>query len=130
MKKEYKYLIDLCNSYVAPPYKDGEFNFMWWTSSTGDTFETPKSGFVLEMIDLLSKKDKNFPEKEILKQVQCKYSHNGLVDIVYKKQHKLERKKKEREEKREERKWAKERQKYVDEFGYDYFSYQKNRDVL
>ena len=46
MKKEYKYLIDLCNSYVAPPDEDGDFDFHWWTSSTGDTFETPKSMFV------------------------------------------------------------------------------------
>ena len=120
MKQEYKYLIDLCNSYVAPPDEDGYFNFHWWTSSTGDTFETPKSGFVLEMIDLLSKKDKNFPEKEFLKQVQCKYKHNGLVDIVYKKQHQLERKKKEREERKQERKAEEDRQKYIEEFGYYY----------
>ena len=120
MKKEYKYLIDLCNSYVAPPDEDGDFDFHWWTSSTGDTFETPKSMFVFQMIDLLSKKDKNFPEKEFLKQVQCKYKHNGLVDIVYKNQHQLERKKKEREERKEEIKAEKERQKFIEEFGYYY----------
>ena len=120
MKQEYKYLIDLCNSYVAPPDEDGDFDFNWWTSSTGDTFETPKSMFVFQMIDLLSKKDKNFPEKEFLKQVQCKYKHNGLVDIVYKNQHQLERKKKEREERKEEIKAEKERQKFIEEFGYYY----------
>ena len=120
MKQEYKYLIDLCNSYVAPLDEDGDFDFHWWTSSTGDTFETPKSMFVFQMIDLLSKKDKNFPEKEFLKQVQCKYKHNGLVDIVYKNQHQLERKKKEREERKEEIKAEKERQKFIEEFGYYY----------
>tara|TARA_B100000683_G_C12286516_1_gene472135 strand:+ start:203 stop:577 length:375 start_codon:yes stop_codon:yes gene_type:complete len=120
MKQEYKYLIDLCNSYVAPLDQDGDFDFNWWTSSTGDTFETPKSMFVFQMIDLLSKKDKNFPEKEFLKQVQCKYKHNGLVDIVYKKQHQLEIKKKEREERKEEIKAEKERQKFIEEFGYYY----------
>ena len=123
MKKEYKFLIDLCNSYVAPLVGDnGDFDFHWWTSPTGYTFTTPKSHFVETMIDLLSKKDKNFPKREFLKQVKCGYRY-GLVDIGYKKQHESERKKQEREQRKEERKAKKEKEKMLNDLGYDYYGY-------
>ena len=103
MKPKYKFLIDLCNSYVAPLDHNGDFDFMWWTSSTGYAFETPKSEFVETMIDLLSKKDKNFPKREFLKQVKCSYRH-GLVDIGYKNSMKRKvRNKNENKEKKKEK---------------------------
>ena len=122
MKPKYKFLIDLCNSYVAPLDHNGDFDFMWWTSSTGYAFETPKSEFVETMIDLLSKKDKNFPKREFLKQVKCSYRH-GLVDIGYKKQHEAERKKQEREERKAERKAEKEKEKMLNDLDYYYDDY-------
>ena len=115
MKQEYKFLIDLCNNIKAPD------DDIWWHTATGYGYITPKSDFVEHIITILTKKDKNFPEKEFLKQVQCKYRYNGLVDIVYKKQHELEQKKKEREERKEKIKAEKEREKYLEEFGWEFY---------
>ena len=85
MKKEYKFLIELCNNVKAPDYKD-----IWWTRATGDGYVTPKSDFVEHIITILTKKDKNFPKEEFLKQVKCKEEGHVLIDIFYTK--KLERK--------------------------------------
>jgi len=84
MKKEYKFLIDLCNNIKAPNYKD-----IWWNRATGDGYVTPKSDFVEHIITILTKKDKNFPKEEFLKQVKCKDIDYVLIDIFYTK--KLER---------------------------------------
>lgn len=85
MKKEYKFLIELCNNVKAPSDKD-----IWWHTATGYGYVTPKSDFVEHIITILIKKDKNFPKEEFLKQVKCKYESFDLIDIFYTK--KLERK--------------------------------------
>ena len=77
MKIKYKLLIDLCNSYEKTlPNTITEYGFI-----------TPKSYFVDHIIKTLTKKDKNFPKKEFLKQVGCKYESNDLLDIFYTKKH-------------------------------------------
>jgi len=83
MKKEYKFLIELCNNIKAPD-KD-----IWWHTATGYGYVTPKSDFVEHIITILIKKDKNFPKEEFLKQVKCKEIGCVLIDIFYTK--KLER---------------------------------------
>ena len=85
MKQEYKFLIDLCNNIKAPD------DDIWWHTATGYGYITPKSDFVEHIITILTKKDKNFPKEEFLKQVKCKYESFDLIDIFYTK--KLERKK-------------------------------------
>ena len=85
MKQEYKFLIDLCNNIKAPD------DDIWWHTATGYGYITPKSDFVEHIITILTKKDKNFPKDEFLKQVKCKYESFDLIDIFYTK--KLERKK-------------------------------------
>ena len=85
MKKEYKFLIELCNNLKAPSDKD-----IWWHTATGYGYVTPKSDFVEHIITILTKKDKNFPKEEFLKQVKCKDEGHVLIDIFYTK--KLERK--------------------------------------
>ena len=85
MKQEYKFLIDLCNNIKAPD------DDIWWHTATGYGYITPKSDFVEHIITILTKKDKNFPKEEFLKQVKCKYESFDLIDISYTK--KLERKK-------------------------------------
>ena len=87
MKQEYKFLIDLCNNIKAPD------DDIWWHTATGYGYITPKSDFVEHIITILTKKDKNFPKEEFLKQVKCKYESFDLIDIFYTK--KLERKKEE-----------------------------------
>ena len=84
MKKEYKFLIELCNAHKAPNDND-----IWWHTATGYGYVTPKSDFVEHIITILTKKDKNFPKEEFLKQVKCKYESFDLIDISYTK--KLER---------------------------------------
>ena len=83
MKQEYKFLIDLCNNIKAPD------DDIWWHTATGYGYITPKSDFVEHIITILTKKDKNFPKEEFLKQVKCKYESFDLIDISYTK--KLER---------------------------------------
>ena len=85
MKQEYKFLIDLCNDIKAERDEDGEFNFRWWTSVC-DGYETPKSEFVETIINLLIKKDKNFPKREFLKQVHCRIRSGYIYDTLYEKQ--------------------------------------------
>ena len=85
MKAKYKFLIDLCNNVKAPN------DDIWWHTATGYGYVTPKSNFVEHIITILTKKDKNFPKEEFLKQVKCKYESFDLIDIFYTK--KLERKK-------------------------------------
>ena len=85
MKQEYKFLIDLCNNIKAPD------DDIWWHTATWYGYITPKSDFVEHIITILTKKDKNFPKEEFLKQVKCKYESFDLIDIFYTK--KLERKK-------------------------------------
>jgi len=85
MKAKYKFLIDLCNAHKAPSYEDN-----WWHTATGYGYITPKSDFVDHIIKTLTKKDKNFPKEEFLKQVKCKYESFDLIDIFYTK--KLKRK--------------------------------------
>ena len=89
MKKEYKFLIDLCNAHKAPSYEDKRGFSFWWHTATGYGYITPKSDFVDHIIKTLTKKDKNFPKEEFLKQVKCKYEGFQLIDIFYTK--KLER---------------------------------------
>ena len=84
MKAKYKFLIDLCNNVKAPN------DDIWWHTATGYGYVTPKSNFVEHIITILTKKDKNFPKEEFLKQVKCKYESFDLIDIFYTK--KLERK--------------------------------------
>ena len=120
MKKEYKFLVELCNDHKAPLDHDGDFDFRWWTGFGGG-FETPKSAFVETIINLLSKKDKNFPRREFLKQVKCRFRHGMLCDMVYEKQHIKETAKEKREEKKEERKAEKERQKLLEQYGLSKF---------
>ena len=84
MKQEYKFLIELCNNIKAPNDND-----IWWHTATGYGYITPKSDFVEHIITILTKKDKNFPKEEFLKQVKCKYESFDLIDIFYTK--KLER---------------------------------------
>jgi hypothetical protein len=86
MKQEYKFLIDLCNSYVAPLDHDGDFDDRWWHTATGYGLVTPKSTFVETMINLLTIKDKKFPKREFLKQVKCHYRSNSLIDREYSRQ--------------------------------------------
>ena len=78
MKKEYKFLIDLCNAHKSPSDKDN-----WWHTATGYGYITPKSDFVEHIIKTLTKKDKNFPKEEFLKQVKCKYEGFQLIDLFY-----------------------------------------------
>ena len=78
MKKEYKFLIELCNNLKAPSCKND-----WWHTRTGGEYVTSKSDFVEHIIKILTKKDKNFPKEEFLKQVKCKYEGFQLIDIVY-----------------------------------------------
>ena len=112
MKIKYKLLIDLCNSYEKTlPNTITEYGFI-----------TPKSYFVDHIIKTLTKKDKNFPKREFLKQVKCSYRH-GLVDIGYKKQHEAESKKQERKQRKEERKAEKEKEKMLNDLGYNYDYY-------
>ena len=88
MKAKYKFLIELCNNIKAPNYKD-----IWWNRATGDGYVTPKSDFVEHIITILTKKDKNFPKEEFLKQVKCKYKgfdNHQLIDIFYTKKLKRE----------------------------------------
>ena len=129
MKQEYKFLIELCNDIKEERDEDGNFDFRWWKTLC-DGYETPKSEFVETTINLCLKKDKDFPKKEFLKQVNCSLRGGRIYDRFYEKQARIETNKIKREQKKEERKWARERQKYIDEFGYDYFYYEKNRDVL
>ena len=123
MKQEYKFLIDLCNDIKAERDEDGEFNFRWWTSVC-DGYETPKSEFVETIINLLIKKDKNFPKREFLKQVHCRIRSGYIYDTLYEKQCDKENVKIKREEKREQKKAEKERQKFIEEYGeekYDFY---------
>ena len=83
MKAKYKFLIELCNNVKAPN------DDIWWHTATGYGYVTPKSNFVEHIITILTKKDKNFPKEEFLKQVKCKYEGFDLIDIFYSK--KLER---------------------------------------
>ena len=83
MKAKYKFLIELCNNVKAPN------DDIWWHTATGYGYITPKSDFVEHIIKTLTKKDKNFPKEEFLKQVKCKYEGFQLIDIFYTK--KLER---------------------------------------
>ena len=78
MKAKYKFLIELCNNVKAPNCTD-----IWWTRATGDGYVTPKSDFVEHIITILTKKDKNFPKEEFLKQVKCKDEGHVLIDIFY-----------------------------------------------
>jgi len=83
MKAKYKFLIELCNNVKAPN------DDIWWHTATGYGYVTPKSNFVEHIITILTKKDKNFPKEEFLKQVKCKDTGHVLIDIFYTK--KLER---------------------------------------
>ena len=78
MKKEYKFLVEICNAHKAPSYDD-----YWEHTVTGYGYITPKSDFVDHIIKTLTKKDKNFPKEEFLKQVKCKYEGYDLIDIFY-----------------------------------------------
>ena len=124
MKQEYKFLIELCNDIKAERDKDGEFNFHWWISVCNGGYETPKSEFVETIINLLLKKDKNFPKREFLKKVHCRISFGSIYDTLYKNQFNNESAKIEREERKEEKKAKKEREKLIEQYGeekYDFY---------
>ena len=130
MKNEYKFLVDLCNSYVAPLDYNGDFNFGWWTGLTGAGYETSKSTFVENIIDLVTIKDKKFPKREFLKQVKCYYRHGSLIDGVYTKQHDKEGKKILKQQKKEDREAEKEKQKLYEMYNYDYFYNNRTNDIV
>jgi len=130
MKNEYKFLVDLCNSYVAPLDHNEDFDFRWWIGATGAGYETSKSTFVENIIDLVTIKDKKFPKREFLKQVKCHYRHGSLIDSVYSKQHDKEGKKILKQQKKEDREAEKEKQKLFEMYNYDYFYNNRVNDIV
>ena len=130
MKNEYKFLVDLCNSYVAPLDHNEDFDFMWWIGATGRGFETPKSTFVESILDLITIKDKKFPRREFLKQVKCHYRNGSLIDSVYSKQHEKEGDKIPKQERKEDKEAEKEKQKLFEMYNYDYFYNNRVNDIV
>jgi hypothetical protein len=110
MKDKHKYLIKICNSIKAPVDDDGDIDLMWWTTLTGDGWETNKSIFVKEILESdVFKNDKDFSRREFLKQVRCTVRDTTLIDSVFSKEasklHKKLEKEREKHEK-EYREWV------------------------